>query len=85
MKRSEAVSQLAKFLSTYVWYEERDPEELLGLAEDCIKGVEKIGMLPPTYNNYNSKFHQRVFASECDFGRDEKGQYLTIYGEWEEE
>ncbi len=34
--------QLAGYLSTYVWYEERHPQELLPLAEHCIKGLEKI-------------------------------------------
>lgn len=47
MKRSEMVMQLAGYLSTYVWYEERHPEELLELAEHVLNGVEKIGMSPP--------------------------------------
>lgn len=47
MKRSEMINQLAGYLSTYHWYEEKHPEELIGLANEALNGVEKLGMLPP--------------------------------------
>lgn len=42
LQRKHIEVQLAGYLSTYVWYEERHPQELLPLAEHCIKGLEKI-------------------------------------------
>lgn len=47
MKRTEAIARMAGFLSGYVWYREKHPEELLELAGHVILGAEKIGMLPP--------------------------------------
>ncbi len=48
MKRSEAISQLAGYLSTYAWYEEKHPSDLIELATHALTGAEKIGMIPPT-------------------------------------
>lgn len=47
MRKSEAIRQLAGYLSTFHWYEERHPEELLELAKTAVEGMEKIGMTPP--------------------------------------
>lgn len=55
MKRSEAVYQLAGYLSTYHWYEERHPEELVELARVALDGMEKIGMRPPLLLNQKYK------------------------------
>ena len=40
-KRKTALYLLAGYLSTFVWYEEKHPEELLDLAEACLRGIEK--------------------------------------------
>ncbi len=51
MKRSEAVYQLAGYLSGFPLFQHKHPEELLGLAEHALEGVQKMGMAPPfTYN-----------------------------------
>ncbi len=36
----EKIQELAGFLSTYVWYEERHPEELIPLAEHIAQWFE---------------------------------------------
>ena len=47
MKRSEAIYQLAGFLSTKEPFTDRHPEEMINLADEIIGIVMKLGMKPP--------------------------------------
>lgn len=49
MKRSEAVGQMAGYLSTFSWYSSYNPNELVELSKHIINGAEKIGMIPPVW------------------------------------
>lgn len=49
MKRSEAVGQMAGYLSGYHWYAEKHPSELLELAQHVITALEKFDFAPPGY------------------------------------
>lgn len=54
MKRSKAELLLAKYLSKnggrMYFINKEPPQKLLELARCCLDGIEKLGMLPPKYN-----------------------------------
>lgn len=53
MKRSEAVWQLAGYMSGMEGFTGRHPEELIPLADHAIKGLEAMGLLPQNPKGVN--------------------------------
>jgi hypothetical protein len=54
--QGEEVRQLAGYLSTYTWYEDRHPGELLELAEHCLSGIDNIKYEPVVCTNITRKY-----------------------------
>lgn len=81
MKRSEAVAQMSGYLTGY--FRDKHPEELMALAEHCIRGAESIGMMPPpkigahTYGHLKDAVqHKTILIDWCpewdgDLGEDD--------------
>ena len=87
MKKSEAIDQLAGYLSTYVWYEKQHPSDLVDLASHAINGIEKIGMLPPVSYKTVPDNTPRVIGKLGDHDIVSAVQYYkqVAISEWEPE
>lgn len=85
MKKMEAIWQLAGYLSTYHWYEEKYPSELVELAEHAIEGMEKIGMGPP--KRLVEKLTSEITGIDKEVGNFTIGQTYSAGWEctWEDE
>ncbi len=59
MKKQSAINQLAGYISTYPSFSHKHPEELVDLAEHILKGIQRIGLLPPKITKRKFDFNQQ--------------------------